>query len=392
VNRRVLHLTFSRSGGAGRAAERLAHAQQNLGWSADILAAFDSDLRTSPLKSPKHTIAAALDEFVVKKQSFSSLFSLARDWVTSATTIGNDYDVYHLHWTNGLVDLARLDFFAQKPIVWTLHDMNPFTGGCHYSLGCSQFGESCDACPAVKKVFWPQVERRALDKANTYAKWKNLHVVAPSGWLAGEARASRAFAATPISVIALGLDPVFFQPETGGATQPGTKAGEVVMVVVAAQLDSPVKNVGEAVEAFSGARVERPGLRLILVGSGGKEFREVDGVTLAGPQNASSLIALLDGADYLVVPSRADNSPLVAYEAASRGVIPIVRNSTGLPEVVSNLGEGHVYDSLEELSAIMRDTTPRDPAQRQRLRVTTRELSDPESTASEYLALYESML
>jgi hypothetical protein len=158
------------------------------------------------------------------------------------------------------------------------------------------------------------------------------------------------------------------------------------------KLWTTVKNVGEAVEAFSGARVERPGLRLILVGSGGKEFRGVDGVTLAGPQNASSLIALLDGADYLVVPSRADNSPLVAYEAASRGVIPIVRNSTGLPEVVSNLGEGHVYDSLEELSAIMRDTTPRDPAQRQRLRVTTRELSDPESTASEYLALYESML
>lgn len=354
--------------------------------------ASDSDLRRSPLESPKHTIAAALDEFVVKKQSFSSLFSLARDRVSSVTTIGNDYDVYHLHWTNGLVDLARIDFFAQKPIVWTLHDMNPFTGGCHYSLGCSQFGESCDSCPAVKKVFWPQVEGNALHKANTYAKWKNLHVVAPSGWLAGEARASRAFATTPISVIPYSLDPVFFPPENDNQATHEPHPTEVVMAVVAAQLDSPVKNVGEAVEAFSRARVERPGLRLILVGSGGEGFRGVEGVTLAGPENTSSLIALLDGADYLVVPSRADNSPLVAYEAASRGVIPIVRNSTGLPEVVSNLGEGHVYDSLEELSAIMRETTPRDPAQRQRLQLTTRKLSDPESTAAEYVALYESML
>jgi glycosyltransferase involved in cell wall biosynthesis len=293
----VLHLTFSRSGGAGRAAERLAHAQQNLGWSADILLAFESDLRTSPLKSPKHTIAAALDEFVVKKPSFSSLFSLARDQVSSVRTLVHDYDVYHLHWTNGLVDLARIDFFAQKPIVWTLHDMNPFTGGCHYSLGCSQFGESCDSCPAVKKVFWPQVERHALHKANTYAKWKNLHVVAPSGWLAGEARASRAFATTPISVIPYSLDPVFFPAENDTKATHEPHPTEVVMAVVAAQLDSPVKNVGEAVDAFSRARIAHPGLRLILVGSGGEEFRSVDGVTLAGPHDTQSLIALLDDVD-----------------------------------------------------------------------------------------------
>jgi glycosyltransferase involved in cell wall biosynthesis len=82
----------------------------------------------------------------------------------------------------------------------------------------------------------------------------------------------------------------------------------------------------------------------------------------------------------------------VVYEAASRGVAPIVRNATGLPEVVSNLGEGHVYDSLEDLSNIMKATTTQDAARRRRLQFATRELSDPESTASEYLALYESML
>jgi glycosyltransferase involved in cell wall biosynthesis len=128
------------------------------------------------------------------------------------------------------------------------------------------------------------------------------------------------------------------------------------------------------------------------VGSGGEEFRSVDGVTLAGPHDTQSLIALLDDVDYLIVPSRADNSPLVVYEAASRGVTPIVRNATGLPEVVSNLGKGHIYDSLEDLSAIMKATTTQGPAQRRKLQVTTRQLSDPESTASEYLALYESML
>ncbi len=42
-------------------------------------------------------------------------------------------DVLNLHWVAGFVDYSM--FFTgrvRQPVVWTLHDMNPFTGGCHY--------------------------------------------------------------------------------------------------------------------------------------------------------------------------------------------------------------------------------------------------------------------
>src|SRR3984893_6501016 len=48
-------------------------------------------------------------------------------------------DVVHLFWiTNGFL---RIETIARngRPIVWTLHDMWPFTGGCHYDGECGRY-------------------------------------------------------------------------------------------------------------------------------------------------------------------------------------------------------------------------------------------------------------
>ncbi len=54
-------------------------------------------------------------------------------------------DVMNLHWFADFIDYQP--FFPLVPnhisVAWTLHDMNPFTGGCHYDHGCDRFGESC---------------------------------------------------------------------------------------------------------------------------------------------------------------------------------------------------------------------------------------------------------
>ena len=41
-------------------------------------------------------------------------------------------DLLNLHWTTGFVDVPSFypAVATRTPIVWTLHDMNPFTGGC----------------------------------------------------------------------------------------------------------------------------------------------------------------------------------------------------------------------------------------------------------------------
>lgn len=44
-------------------------------------------------------------------------------------------DIIHLHWVNGFVNPFRFIKKVKKPIVWTFHDMTPFTGGNCYESG-----------------------------------------------------------------------------------------------------------------------------------------------------------------------------------------------------------------------------------------------------------------
>jgi glycosyltransferase involved in cell wall biosynthesis len=389
MSSRVLHLNFSRSGGAGIAANRLANAQKEFGWTPELLTASFADLRTKPFEYPLHTLAAAADEFLIKKKAFSTLFSLTRDGVFAVSSLPSDYDVYHFHWMNGLANLAKKNFLEKKPIVWTLHDMNAFTGGCHYSLGCEGFITDCSGCPAVKNKFQPQVASHLKDKAQLYQSWSNLHVVAPSNWLATEASRSEVFKNLPVGVIPLSLDPVFFIRPKELSRSGSAVRNTVKIAVIAAQLDSPVKNVEVAVKAFRSASISVSDIELVLVGHGGARFRDIPRVRMAGALSTPDLISLLDETDYLIVPSKADNSPLVAWEAASRGVVPLVNNQGGLPEIVEKLKIGSVYRSERDLVMLLSSGLSRNSRRKAKISLRVEKHTHPKATAEKYIELYE---
>src|SRR5690606_32821939 len=50
-------------------------------------------------------------------------------------------DIIHLHWVSRFLNYS---FFKDinKPVIWTLHDMNPFLGGFHYLNDANRFAES----------------------------------------------------------------------------------------------------------------------------------------------------------------------------------------------------------------------------------------------------------
>ena len=57
-------------------------------------------------------------------------------------------DIIHLHWINhGFVNIKHLSKI-DKPIVWTIRDTWPMTGGCHVSdfLECDHYKSGCGNC------------------------------------------------------------------------------------------------------------------------------------------------------------------------------------------------------------------------------------------------------
>ena len=349
---RVLHLSFSSAGGAGSVAKILSNQQKLVGYDSELLSVIEENLRAAPLSSVVHTLAAGIDESVVKNRNFPAPISLVRDHVSpSLAEKLESADIVHLHGINGALSLEELaKNWPNKKIIWTLHDMNPFTGTCHYSLGCQKFAAGCERCPAVKRAFQGMVTDSLSSKIRNVSALANLAIVAPSTWLAKQASASQVFHGHEIHVIANPADPSYF-----GAPQdspPQIAAANYTAVVVAKNLVDPVKNVNAAVGAFLSTVGDSTSAQLLLVGEGGKAF-ESSRVHLLGPLSAKKLIPVLDSADVLIVSSLAENAPLVIAEAAARGVKSIVANVGGMPEMVELLGQGEVFDSPDQLSNIL---------------------------------------
>ncbi|MDR9435094.1 glycosyltransferase [Pontimonas sp.] len=401
---RIAHLSFSSSGGAGTVATRLADIQRSMGHEATVISQIAGSLRDAPFAAPLHTAAATADQFLVKSASFDAPISLYRDRLSQQLDESlRGVDIIHLHWPHGLIDLDRLGEIAgSRPVVWTLHDMAAFTGVCHYSLGCERFTSGCAACPAVKGPFRGAVERHLTEKATALEGIHDLRVVSPSHWLAGEASRSPLFEGKDIRVIQNPLalsDAGEHNPDQQRASDPegrdlastaegGDTAREALtFVVLAANLEDPLKGVEDAVEGFRRAFPTGQGATLELVGRG-ERGASIPGVVARGYQSSSEVAKILERADYLVVASRAENQPLAIAEAQAAGVSLIGREATGIPEHLEIDPEGALFDSVESLATVLGTVTPRSSTQRAQLAHRARVHYDPIATAQSYERVY----
>lgn len=251
-----------------------------------------------------------------------------------------DADVIHLHDIAGLFSphVVHQLTATGKPVVWTLPDMWAFTGGCHQALKCGRFRSGCKECPQLK------ADRHGLPalllrKKREFFNAPNLHIVAPSQWLAGLAAESGVFGgASAIHAIPpvaphgfaplpkaeakarLGFDPEAFTLlvlcETTGASERHRKGVEQLFS------DCGLFNVFNRL-----ARKNR--LRMIVLGGAPEEFKNDYGVIRANPAgDVQKLSLLLSAADLAVLPNFEENGSHAVFEAAACGT-PVVAMRAG---------------------------------------------------------------
>lgn len=122
------------------------------------------------------------------KELFSSTESVVN--AHELEKILQDADIIHMHWIVGMLDYDNIDIaIGNKPVIWTLADMNPFTGGCHYSEGCQQYKKECESCHLLGKES-NLAHHVWMKKKIAYSKLKNIHIVCPTRWIYDRAKAS----------------------------------------------------------------------------------------------------------------------------------------------------------------------------------------------------------
>ncbi len=312
-------------------------------------------------------------------------------------------DVIHLHWVRGFLDHEA--FFAGRPrnaaLVWTLHDMNPFTGGCHFSGGCEGHLKGCGACPQLGSGRDDDLSRRVwLRKQHAYGRLSDdgLHLVAPSAWLQREARRSPLLGRFPSSVIPYGVDTDVFRPRGRSAAREvlGVPADAAVVLVLASSLGNPRKGMALFVEAFRRLH-GLPGLFLLSAGGDELPGPGAAHLHLGRLEQDWALAVALSAADVLVVPSLQDNLPNVVLEAMACG-LPVVGFAVGgVPDMVRDgrtgllapPGDGAAL--AEATRAVLSDPACARAMGEEARRVALAEYS-LEGQARSYVRLYERLL
>ncbi len=250
-------------------------------------------------------------------------------------------DIIQLHWVAKLIDYTS--FFASIPdgfpVVWTLHDMNPFTGGCHHADECRQFTSICQHCPQLGQPGPNDLSQRNFETKQQAFHGKNIHIVTPSHWLENHVRESALLgSARSIQTIRHGLDVNLFASRNRAAARKrfGLSENQFVVGFGAASLSNRRKGFEELLQSLALLNNHE---RCVGLAMGNGELpassEKLPALSTTGylddPEAVADFYAALD---VFATTSMAETMGLVIAEAMASG-IPVVAFAVGaIPEIV----------------------------------------------------------
>lgn len=313
-------------------------------------------------------------------------------------------DVLHLHATGSFVDYQA--FFTavpqHTPVVQTLHDMSFFTGGCQYDRDCGKYTEQCGVCPQLGSRREQDLSRHVWQRkhaAFSTVPPGRLYPVAPSRWMANEAKRSTLLQNFPVTVIPLGLDTEVFRPRDRSFAREvlGVPQDASVVLFVADPITRLLKGFALLAQALNGLG-DLPNLFLISVGSGKPPIEaQVPHLRLSQIGNQRLLSLVYSAADIFVIPSLQDNFPQVALEATACGTPVIGFAVGGITDIVRPGITGLLVppQDVTALRAAIGDLL-QDPTRRVEMAANCRRLAVEEYTlevqAQRYIELYQKIL
>lgn len=351
---KVLHLVGGKlSGGAARGAYWLHQGLRELGLDSVILGnskqALDDPNVFTTASSATNRIISKLSmrldtllcaPYAKKKQGSFSTGLMGVD--VTRTPQYRQADLIHLHWINeGLVNLRHLRK-TTKPMIWTMRDMWPMTGGCHYAVDCRRYRTGCGKCPQLgsrrdhdlSRLVWKRKERHLP---------KNIKIVGISRWLSQCAEKSALLRHLDIRTIHNNINTrEFFPLEKPLARKVlGLPPDRPIVLAGAQRLDDPYKGFSVLIKALRS--LPRPPLLLLFGHLAPSSIRTIthDFVHLGFLRDAVLLRLAYSAADAFAAPSLIDAFGKTLAEAMACGTPSVCFDAAGPRDIVDHLINGY---------------------------------------------------
>ena len=306
-------------------------------------------------------------------------------------------DLINLHLVARFLNYKSFFTRNKKPLVWTLHDQNPFLGVEHFAeshLGIDEKGYP------IKRV----VSKNEMDIYNRNLKLKKealqhipqINIVSPSIWLAKEAQKSELFNNFPISIIPNGVNSEIFKPRDRRFSREllNIPHEKIVILFVADNLSNQRKGFEYLSRALS--KILNKNITFVSIGPKNlKHSYQENHIELGQIHDELLLSIIYSAADVFAIPSLMDNLPNTVLEALMCGTPVIGFPVGGIPDMVIDGENGYLTNDISVVDLIQALTKFIDnPTIFDRIAIRTNAVKkySLDVQAKAYIKLYQSIL
>ncbi len=265
-------------------------------------------------------------------------------------------EILHLHWVSRFLTSRHIWKLWERhraPLVWTVMDMAPLTGGCHYSYGCAAFEEACGCCPMIDSDQNDDVSHSSVLSKRRWLSSVPITLVGATDWVIDKAARSSLFSDVRAVKIPYGVNDAVFRPVDRAAVRRKLElpAERRIIFFGATDHNDERKGIHLLLEALQRLRErsEAGGQPLMLIaGHGNPELIEkipFDRIEL-GYLDEHGLAMAYQAADLFVCPSTEDAGPLMIPESLMCGT-PVVAFAEcgGAPDHIITGLNGYIAES-----------------------------------------------
>lgn len=363
--------TYDIQGGAARAAYRLHQSllAQNIDSQMLVQNKSSDDFTVLTTNSTQvqrnlNKLRRFIDNIPVKfyKERTKTFFSPAWFGFSNTIDIINeiDPDIVHLHWINeGMIKIEDLSRIKAR-IVWSLHDMWAFTGGCHYDEECEAYKKGCGSCKVLGSTKNNDLSRKIFNrKEKTFAQIENMTIVGLSKWMHTCSQSSSLLKDKRHVSLPNPIDTNIFKSfdkEKARELWNLPQDKKLILFGAIGATSDPRKGFGELSETLN--KLTCKDVEFVVFGSSEPKVSQNLGFKthyLGYLQDDVSLVTLYGAVDVMIVPSLQEAFGQTASEAMACEAPVVAFGHTGLLDIIDHKINGYLakpFDTLDLANGI----------------------------------------